>query len=140
VQRLAALGEEVFCKDLLDVDQRALAWAVAPVLQCGKEWDQGLRRSSGNQSRKNFSTIQSTAKEDFTMSLTYQQVAQAAMQLTPDERVDLAEKLWVSVDTPEAIAAAWDEEIARRVAQLDAGEVETVPAEQVLAELRARLK
>ena len=42
--------------------------------------------------------------------------------------------------TPEAIAAAWDEEIARRVAQLEAGEVETVPAEQVLAELRARLK
>ena len=30
--------------------------------------------------------------------------------------------------------------IARRVAQLDAGEVETIPAEQVLAELRARLK
>jgi putative addiction module component (TIGR02574 family) len=81
----------------------------------------------------------SIAQEDFTMSLTYQQVAQAAMQLSPDERVDLAEKLWVSVDTPEAIAAAWDEEIARRVAQLEAGEVESVPAEQVIAELRARL-
>ena len=65
------------------------------------------------------------------MLLTYQQVAQAAMQLSPDERVDLAEKLWVSVDTPETIAAAWDEEIARRVAQLDAGEAETVAAEQV---------
>jgi putative addiction module component (TIGR02574 family) len=80
----------------------------------------------------------STAKDDLTMLLTYEQVAQAAMQLSSDERVDLAEKLWVSVDTPEAIAA-WDEEIARRVAQLDAGEVETVPAEQVIAELRARL-
>ena len=68
-----------------------------------------------------------------------QQVAQAAMQLSPDERVDLAEKLWVSVDTPEAIAAAWDEEIARRVAQLEAGEVETVPAEQVISELRTQL-
>lgn len=74
------------------------------------------------------------------MSLTYQQVTHAAMQLTPDERVDLAERLWISVDTPEAITAAWDEEIARRVAELDAGEVETVPAEQVFAELRARLK
>jgi putative addiction module component (TIGR02574 family) len=81
----------------------------------------------------------STAKEDFTMLLTYQQVAQAAMQLSSDERVDLAEKLWVSVDTPEAIAAAWDEEITRRVAQLDAGEVETVSADEVFAELRARL-
>lgn len=73
------------------------------------------------------------------MLLTYEQVAQAAMQLSSDERVNLAEKLWVSVDTPKAIATAWDEEIARRVAQLDAGEVETVPAEQVIAELRARL-
>jgi len=73
------------------------------------------------------------------VSLTCQQVAHAAMQLSPDERVDLAEKLWVSVDTPEAIAAAWNEEIARRVAQLDAGGVETVPAEQVFAEPRARL-
>ena len=73
------------------------------------------------------------------MSLTYQQVTQAAMQLRPDERVDLAEKLWGSVDTPETIAAAWDEEIARRVAQLEAGEVETAPAEQVIAELRTQL-
>ena len=61
------------------------------------------------------------------------------MQLRPDERVDLAEKLWVSVDTPETIAAAWNEEIARRVAQLEAGEVETVPAEQVISELRTQL-
>lgn len=74
------------------------------------------------------------------MSLTYQQVTNAAMQLSPDERADLAEKLWISIDTPEAIAAAWDEEIARRIAQLDAGEVETVPAEEVIAELRARLQ
>ncbi|MBK1680707.1 addiction module protein [Rhodocyclus tenuis] len=74
------------------------------------------------------------------MSLTYQQVANAAMQLSPDQRVALAEQLWVSVDTPEAAAAAWDEEIARRVAQLDAGEVATVPAEQVFAELRTLLK
>lgn len=73
------------------------------------------------------------------MSLTYLQVAKAAMQLSPNKRADLAEKLWVSVDTPEAIAAAWEEEIDHRVAQLDAGEVETVPAEQVFAELHARL-
>ena len=60
------------------------------------------------------------------MALTYQQVAGAEMKLTPDERVELAEKLWGSVDSPEAIAAAWDLEIERRIAQLDAGEVGTV--------------
>lgn len=74
------------------------------------------------------------------MSLTYQQVADEAMKLTPEERVDLAEKLWVSVDTPEAIAAAWDAEIERRSAQLDAGEIETVPFDEVIAELRAKLQ
>ncbi len=74
------------------------------------------------------------------MSFTYQQIATEAMKLTPQERVDLAEKLWISVDTPEAIAAAWDAEIEHRLAQLDAGEVETYPVDEVIAELRARLQ
>lgn len=74
------------------------------------------------------------------MSLTYQQVANEAMKLTPEERVDLAEKLWVSVETPQAVAEAWDLEIERRIAQLDAGEVEAYPADEVIAELRAKLQ
>lgn len=74
------------------------------------------------------------------MSLTYQEIAIEAMKLTPEERVDLAEKLWISVDTPADIAAAWDAEIARRTAQLDAGEVATYPVDQVIAELRAKLQ
>ena len=74
------------------------------------------------------------------MSLTYQQLADEAMKLTPEERVDLAEKLWISVDTPQAIAEAWDVEIERRMAQFDAGEVQTYPAEEVIAKLRAKLQ
>lgn len=74
------------------------------------------------------------------MPLTYQQIANEAMKLTPEERVDLAEKLWVSVDSPEAIAQAWDVEIERRMAQLDAGEVDTIPADEVLAKLRTKLQ
>ena len=50
------------------------------------------------------------------MSLTYKRIAAEAMQLSPKERADLADKLWISVDTPEAVAAAWDAEVARRVA------------------------
>jgi len=45
------------------------------------------------------------------MSLTYDQLAAEAMRLSAKERADLADKLWMSVDTPEAIAAAWDAEI-----------------------------
>jgi putative addiction module component (TIGR02574 family) len=74
------------------------------------------------------------------MSLTFEQIATEAMRLSAKERVDLADKLWVSVDTPEAVAAAWDAEIERRIAQIDSGEVETVPFDEVMAELRAKLR
>ena len=73
------------------------------------------------------------------MSLTYDQIAAEAMRLSPEERADLADKLWVSVDTPEAVATAWDAEIERRIAQIDSGEVETIPFEQVLAKTRAMI-
>ena len=74
------------------------------------------------------------------MPLTYEEISAEAMQLSAEQRAGLAEKLRMSVDTPEAVAAAWDEEIDRRIAQLDRGEVETVPFEVVMAELRAKLR
>jgi putative addiction module component (TIGR02574 family) len=74
------------------------------------------------------------------MSLTYEQVAAAAMRLSANERADLADKLWMSVDTPEAVAAAWDAEIERRIAQIDSGGTVTIAFEQVMAELRAKLR
>lgn len=67
---------------------------------------------------------------------TYQYVASEAMKFSPEERANLAAKFWISVDTREAIAAAWDVEIERRLTQLDSGEVETYPADEVMAELR----
>jgi putative addiction module component (TIGR02574 family) len=74
------------------------------------------------------------------MSRTYEQIAAEAIQLSAEQRAELADKLRVSVDTPEAVAAAWDAEIERRIAQIDRGEVETVPFEDVMAELRAKLR
>ena len=74
------------------------------------------------------------------MSRTYQEIVSEAMKLPPQERADLADRLWISVDTPAAVAAAWDAEIERRIAQLDAGEVETIPFEQVIADLRTKLR
>jgi putative addiction module component (TIGR02574 family) len=74
------------------------------------------------------------------MSRTYEQIAAEAMQLSPEQRADLADKLLLSVDTPDAVAAAWAAEIERRIAQLDKGEVETIPFEDVIAEQRAKLR
>jgi putative addiction module component (TIGR02574 family) len=61
-----------------------------------------------------------------------------AMKLTPGERADLADKLWLSVHSREEVDAAWDAEIARRIQQVDSGEVECIPWETVMAELRAK--
>ena len=65
-----------------------------------------------------------------------------ALQLTPQERSELIHRLIASLDgipedAPEAIAQAWDEEIARRVADMEAGRTQWIPAEEVFKEIDA---
>jgi len=64
-----------------------------------------------------------------------------ASELSDRERAELAALLLESLEgEPDAdVEAAWAEEIARRVRQLDDGEVQTIPWGQVRAELYARL-
>lgn len=61
-----------------------------------------------------------------------------ALVLPPDQRVTLAHRLLSSVEpAPEPGAeAAWEAEIARRIARADAGEITPVPAAEVFARLR----
>ncbi len=68
-----------------------------------------------------------------------EQIEAEAMKLSPEERADLADMLWLSVNSQDEVDAAWDAEIARRIRQIDAGEVETVPWDAVMTELRAKL-
>ncbi len=68
-----------------------------------------------------------------------------ALQLSSQERGQLIHRLIVSLDgesqdTPEAIAKAWDDEIARRVAEIDAGTAVLIPHEQVQAEMDELLR
>ncbi len=68
-----------------------------------------------------------------------------AMQLPLRERSELAHRLLLSLDgepdgTPEEIAQAWDEEIARRVAEIDAGTAVLIPAEEVMERIRIRIE
>ncbi len=65
-----------------------------------------------------------------------------AMQLPLRERSELIHRLLVSLDgeadgTPEEIAQAWDEEIARRVADMEAGRTQWIPAEEVFSKIDA---
>ena len=74
------------------------------------------------------------------MAITLADIEAQALQLTTRERSELAHRLIVSLegpveDTPEAIAQAWDEEIARRVADMEAGHTQWIPAEEVFKEI-----
>ena len=78
------------------------------------------------------------------MAALLKEIETQALQLSPQERGELIHRLIVSLegpaeDTPEAIVPAWDEEIARRVADMDAGRTEWIPADEVMARLRAKI-
>ena len=68
-----------------------------------------------------------------------------ALQLSMQERGRLIHRLIVSLegdaeDTPEAIAEAWDAEIARRVADMEAGKTIWIPDEEVFERLDALIE
>jgi putative addiction module component (TIGR02574 family) len=65
-------------------------------------------------------------------------LSEEALVLPPDQRLLLARRLLDSVDLePEPGAeAAWEAEIARRIARFDAGESQAIPAAEVFTQLR----
>ena len=67
-------------------------------------------------------------------------VEAAAMQLSAEERSELIERLIDTVLLAPPLHPAWEAEIARRVAEMDAGLVEGIPAEQVFAKMRAMIE
>ena len=73
------------------------------------------------------------------MSSSIRALEAAALLLPPGERAKLAERLIASLDRDPEVQAAWDEEIRKRVADFYAGRLESVPAEEVLAEARSRV-
>ncbi|QLQ02716.1 MAG: addiction module protein [Thiobacillus sp.] len=79
------------------------------------------------------------------MAAILKELENQALQLSPQERGELIHRLIVSLegpaeDAPEAVAKAWDEEIAQRVAEIDAGTAVLIPHEQVVAEIDEMLK
>lgn len=63
-------------------------------------------------------------------------VTAEALQLTAEQRADLAERLLASIEPPAPLHPDWEAEIARRTADLDAGRTKTIPGETVFAEIR----
>jgi putative addiction module component (TIGR02574 family) len=64
-----------------------------------------------------------------------------AAQLSDVERAELALSLSESLDGPAdpEVEEAWRAEIERRIGQIDRGEVELIPGDEVFARLRRRL-
>jgi len=74
------------------------------------------------------------------MAAILEELETQALQLPPKEHSELIHRLIISLDgapeeSPEAIAKAWDEEIARRVADMEVGRTKWIPAEEVFREI-----
>lgn len=65
-----------------------------------------------------------------------------ALALTEEERADLAASLLDSLDGPrdEDAEVVWQEEISKRISDLDSGKAKTIPWEDVQKEVSALLR
>ncbi len=74
------------------------------------------------------------------MSMSASDFYEAGLALPPSVRKDVALRLLESIEVAdqESVDEAWNEEVGSRVDDLLSGKVETIPGEQVLAELAER--
>jgi putative addiction module component (TIGR02574 family) len=73
--------------------------------------------------------------------MTLRLLEKEVLELPPRSRVRLAEKIMESIDdyaTPE-LESAWDDEVERRVKQIESGAEEGIPAAQVMKDARRAL-
>ena len=79
-----------------------------------------------------------------------QDVIASALALPAEQRLAVMDAIHVSladcsidhgpIDPPADVAAAWKEEIAQRIAELDSGRLKTIPAEQAEGMIRGDAK
>ena len=74
------------------------------------------------------------------MSQTVEQIEAQALGLSPEDRVRLADRLIASVFEDEAIESAWSAEVERRIADIEAGRAELIPASEASARARDAIK
>ncbi len=67
-------------------------------------------------------------------------LTEEAAKLTPEERVELVERINLTLwDHQAEVNAAWEAEIERRVVQIDNGEAMLIDYEDVMREMRSKL-
>ncbi|MBU4372658.1 MAG: addiction module protein [Proteobacteria bacterium] len=74
------------------------------------------------------------------MTVVADKVFNDALSLPSDARMSLVEKLLTSLNLPThvEIDRLWAEEAERRVAQIDGGEVDLIPGNEVFAKIRQK--
>ena len=63
-----------------------------------------------------------------------------ALQLSPQDRVSLADRLLASVSAYDDVDDAWSQEAERRLAELENGTVAAVPLEAAIARARGAIR
>lgn len=74
------------------------------------------------------------------MSSQVDAIESQALALSAEERVRLADRLIASVFKDEAIEVAWSSEVERRIKDIEAGRVSSIPASQAIARARDAIK
>lgn len=76
------------------------------------------------------------------MTAAAREIVDKALSLPADARMSLVERLLVSLNLPiqADIERLWAKEAERRVSQIDRGEVELVPGEEVFARIRKKYR
>jgi putative addiction module component (TIGR02574 family) len=66
------------------------------------------------------------------------EIVEAALQLPPEQREEVINDLWASLEGD--LGEEWEDEIQRRVKDVDDGRVKTIPAEEVFSRLEHRFR
>ena len=72
--------------------------------------------------------------------MTIDELENLLLQLPQPERARLAERLIASLDDESELEKTWYDEVERRLAEFESGQMESVSAEDVFSALQARLK
>jgi putative addiction module component (TIGR02574 family) len=74
------------------------------------------------------------------MSTQLEQLHLQALQLSAEERAQLADRLITSLFEENDIESAWAAEVERRLAEIDSGRAVLTPAAEAIARARAALR
>ena len=74
------------------------------------------------------------------MTVTLAELEAQALQLSPEQRAHLADKLLSSLAADPSVEDAWSQVIDRRIAEFESGNARDIPIEDALSRARAAIR